>query len=146
MQRLSLAGQFLLFQLGIVLLVVGVVAAVSIAESDVEFRREEGARLRSVGENAAINRTVRLGIGEPGDREALATVAESARAVSGASYVLITDATGKLLTGPDAGVPAVLGESDGLAGRSWVGVVDDGSKTLVAHVPVLDERDGHFLA
>jgi len=145
MQRLSLAGQFLLFQLGIVLLVVGVVAAVSIAESDVEFRREEGARLRSVGENAAINRTVRLGLGAPGDQEALAAVAESARAVSGASYVLITDAAGKLLTGPDAGAPAVLGASDGLSGRSWVGVVDDGSKALVAHVPVLDERDGHFL-
>ncbi|WP_326558849.1 sensor histidine kinase [Micromonospora sp. NBC_01796] len=144
-QRMSLAGQFLLLQLGIVLLVVGAVAAVSIAESDAAFRREEGARLRSVGENAAINRTVRLGLGDPTGQEALASVAESARAVSGASYVLITDATGKLVTGPDAGTPAVLGTSDGLAGRSWVGVVDDGSKALVAHVPVLDERDGGFL-
>lgn len=145
MQRLSLAGQFLLFQLGIVLLVVSAVAAVSIAESDAEFRREEGARLRSVGENAAINRTVRLGLGDPVGREALAAVAESARAVSGASYVLIVDATGKLVTGPDVGAPAVLGDSDGLSGRSWIGVVDDGAKALVAHVPVLDERDGRFI-
>ncbi|WP_199853688.1 ATP-binding protein [Plantactinospora sp. BB1] len=144
-QRMSLAGQFLLLQLGIVLLVVCTVAAVSIAESDAAFRRDEGSRLRSVGENAAINRTVRMGIGDPHGQEALAAVAESARAVSGATYVLIADATGKLVTGPDAGSPMVLGSSDGLTGRSWVGVVDDGSKALVAHVPVLDERDGRFL-
>lgn len=144
-QRMSLAGQFLLLQLGIVVMVVSAVAAVSIAESDAAFRREEGARLRSVGENAAINRTVRLGLNDPIGQEALASVAESARAVSGASYVLITDANGKLVTGPDAGTAAVLGASTGLTGRSWVGVVNDGSKALVAHVPVLDERDGHFL-
>jgi sensor histidine kinase regulating citrate/malate metabolism len=144
-QRLTLAGQFLLLQLGIVLLVVGAVAAVSIAESDAAFRREEGARLRSVGENAAINRTVRMGLNSPVGQEALAAVAESARAVSGASYVLITDAGGKLVTGPDAGTPAALGASTGLSGRSWVGVIDDGTKSLVAHVPVLDERDGHFI-
>jgi sensor histidine kinase regulating citrate/malate metabolism len=142
---LSLAGQFLLLQLGIVVMVVSAVAAVSIAESDAAFRREEGARLRSVGENAAINRTVRLALGDPIGQEALAAVAESARAVSGASYVLIADATGKLVTGPDAGSPAVLGPSTGLAGRSWVGVIDDGSKALVAHVPVLNESDGRFL-
>jgi two-component system, CitB family, sensor kinase len=143
-QRMSLASQFLLLQLGIVLLVVGAVAAVSIAESDAAFRREEGARLRSIGENTAINRTVREKLGHPTGQEALAAVAESARAVSGASYVVITDATGRLVTGPDAGSPAMLGASDALSGRSWVGVVDDGSKTLVAHVPVLDEVDGHF--
>ncbi|MEE6257646.1 sensor histidine kinase [Plantactinospora sonchi] len=144
-QRMSLAGQFLLLQLGIVLLVVSAVAAVSIAESDAAFRRNEGSRLRSVGENAAINRTVRLGLGDPTGRDALAAVAESARAVSGASYVLIADHTGRLVTGPDAGSAMVLGGSDALAGRSWVGVVDDGSEALVAHVPVLDERDGRFL-
>ncbi|MEV4753590.1 ATP-binding protein [Micromonospora sp. NPDC049559] len=145
-QRMSLAGQFLLLQLGIVLLVVSAVAAVSIAESDAAFRREEGARLRSVGENAAINRTVRMGLLDPAaNREPLAAVAESARAVSGASYVLITDATGKLVTGPDAGSPVPLGGSDALRGRSWIGVLADGSKALVAHVPVLAERDGEFL-
>nr|MDT0658242.1 ATP-binding protein [Micromonospora sp. DSM 115978] len=145
-QRMTLAGQFLLLQLCIVLLVVGAVAAVSIAEADAAFRRDEGARLRSVGENAAINRTVRVGLGDPaGGQEALAAAAESARAISGATYVLITDASGQLVTGPDAGEPAVLGDSDALAGRSWVGAIDDGSRALVAHVPVLEERDGRIL-
>ena len=144
-QRLSLAGQLLLLQLAIVLLVVGAVAAVSIAEADASFRRVEGERLRSVGENAAINRTVRLGLGNPLGREALETVAESARAVSGASYVVVADAAGTIVTGPDAGRPAPMGESTGLAGRSWVGVLTEGTKSLVAHVPVLDEQDGHFI-
>jgi len=142
---LSLAGQLLGLQLGIVLLVVSAVAAVSIAEADAAFRRGEGERLRSVGDNAAINRTVRLGLDNPLGRDALETVAETARAVSGASYVVVTDARGTIVTGPDAGRPAPVGESTGLTGRSWVGVVDDGSKALVAHVPVLDEDDGHFI-
>ncbi|MEV6494608.1 ATP-binding protein [Actinoplanes sp. NPDC051633] len=144
-QRLSLAGQLLVVQLAIVLLVVCAVAAVSLAEADAAFRRTEGERLRSVGENAAINRTVRLGLGNPLGRDALETVAESARAVSGASYVVIADAGGTLVTGPDAGRPATLGASTGLSGRSWVGVLDTGTKALVAHVPVLDEEDGRFI-
>jgi sensor histidine kinase regulating citrate/malate metabolism len=144
-QRLSLAGQLLVLQLAIVLLVVVAVAAVSIAEADAAFRRVEGERLRSVGENAAINRTVRLGLGNPLGREALETVAESARAVSGASYVVVTDAAGTAVTGPEAGRAAAPAGSPALAGRSWVGVVSAGRKALVAHVPVLDERDGHFL-
>ncbi|MBU2663709.1 GHKL domain-containing protein [Actinoplanes bogorensis] len=143
--RLSFAGQLLLLQLAIVLLVVGAVAAVSIAEADASFRRVEGERLRSVGENTAINRTVRLGLGNPLGREALETVAESARAVSGASYVLVTDAAGTIVTGPDAGRSAPLGTSTGLTGRSWVGVISDGGKSLAAHVPVLDEQTGSFI-
>ncbi|MCA2211859.1 sensor histidine kinase [Jidongwangia harbinensis] len=144
-QRLSLAGQLLLAQLAVVLLVVVAVAAVSIAEADASFRRVEGERLRSVGENAAINRTVRLGLGNPLGREALETVAESARAVSGASYVVVTDAAGTVLTGPEAGRAAPMGGSSALSGRSWVGVVETDGKALVAHVPVLDEQDGRFL-
>jgi two-component system CitB family sensor kinase len=144
-QRLSLAGQLLLAQLAVVLLVVLAVAAVSIAEADASFRRVEGERLRSVGENAAINRTVRLGLGDPLGRDALETVAESARAVSGASYVTVTDAAGTAVTGPDAGRPAALGASSALSGRSWVGVVETPRKALVAHVPVLAEDDGRFL-
>src|SRR5919107_2427270 len=144
-QRLSLSGQLLVLQLTIVLLVVGAVAAVSIAEADASFRRVEGERLRSVGENAAINRTVRLGLGNPLGRDALETVAESARAVSGASYVAVADAAGTIVTGPDAGRPAPMAGSPALSGRSWVGVIENGSKALVAHVPVLDEQDGHFI-
>lgn len=143
-RRLSLAGQFLVFQLGVVLCVVAAVAAVSLAGADAAFRREQEPRLRSVAETVAATPAVRAGMENPVLRDALSAAAESARAVSGASYVLIADADGTLLTGPDAGHPAVLGDSDVLSGRAWGGVVDDGRRTLVAHVPVLDGNDARI--
>ena len=60
--QLTLTRQLLLFQLGIVLLVVTAVAAVSLAGSDAAFRRDQGARLRSVAANLAANDTVRQGV------------------------------------------------------------------------------------
>ncbi len=136
--KMSLAGQFLLLQLGLLLLVVTAVAAVSLAQSDETFRRDEGRRLLSLGETVAANPTIRLGLGNPVDRAVLSAAAEGARGLSGASYVLIAAADGTLLTGPDAGRPASLGPSPVRSGKSWVGVVDDGTEALVAHVPVLD--------
>ena len=58
---------------------------------------------------------------------------------------MLTDAAGILLTGPDRGRRAPLGDSDGLAGRGWLGVVDDGSRFLVAHEPILDPGDARVL-
>ncbi|GAA1846954.1 sensor histidine kinase [Asanoa iriomotensis] len=143
--QLTLARQLLLFQLGIVLLVVAAVAAVSLAGSAAAFRREEGARLRSIAANLAANDTVRRGVGDPVWQEPLAGVAETARSVSGSSFVVLTDAGGILVTGPDRGRPAPLGDSDGLAGKGWLGVVGDGSRSLVAHEPILDPADAHVL-
>ncbi|HEU4426344.1 MAG TPA: sensor histidine kinase [Pilimelia sp.] len=147
--RLSLAGQFLVLQLGIVLLVVGVVGAVSVAESDATFRRVEGRRLLSWAEYVAATDTVRRSLidpaGNPLGRDALPAIAASSQAVSGVSYVLIADADGKLLTGPGVGSPAALGDPRVLEGRNWVGVLDDGVKSLVAQVPVLNEADGRVV-
>ncbi|WP_460848676.1 sensor histidine kinase [Phytohabitans suffuscus] len=135
--RLSLARQFLLLQLGIVLLVVGAVAAVSVAQADARFRSGEGRQLRSVAETVAANATVRQELSEPSvNFERLSTEAETARSVSGASFVLIADSAGRLLTGLDRSRPAPLGASTVRSGKSWVGVIGD---ALVAHVPVLDE-------
>ena len=136
--RFSLAGQFLILQLCIVLLVVGVVAAVSLAESDASFRRVEGRRLLSVAENVAANDTVRLLLRDERVTEATADIAETSRAFSGASFVQLIDANGTLLTGSDAGLPAPLADSQVLAGQAWVGVTESGNKALVAHVPVLN--------
>jgi two-component system, CitB family, sensor kinase len=141
-RKMSLASRFLVFHLGIALSVVGAVAAVSVAESDATFRRETGARLRSVAENLAATSIVRQSLEDPRLRDALAAEAESRRSVSGASYVVIADARGTLLTGPSTGHPATLGASTALTGRSWHGVVDDGSKALVAHVPILRDDGG----
>ena len=144
-RRFSLAGQLLLSQLGIVLAVVAAVGAVSLAEADAAFRTDEGRRLRSVAENLAAESTVRAGITDPLWYDALAARAESARAVAGATYVVIGDRAGVLVTGPGAGRPADLGDSDVLRGRAWVGVLDDGARRLVAHVPVLAESNGEIV-
>jgi two-component system, CitB family, sensor kinase len=141
-RRISLAGQLLLFQLGVVVLVVLAVGAVSLAEANARFRTDEGRRLRSIAENLAAESTLRSGLSDPVWHEALAARAENARAVSGATYVLIGDRRGVFVTGPNAGRPADLGRGDVLRGRSWVGVVDDGARRLVAHAPVLAEPDG----
>ncbi len=136
--RLSLAGQFLALQVGIVLLVVGVVAAVSLAEADLTFRRVEGRRLLSAAENVAANDTVRFLLTDKQASGATSDIAETSRAFAGVSFIRLTDSAGILLTGPDAGQPADLGQSQVLSGRAWVGVSSAGNKALVAHVPVLD--------
>jgi two-component system, CitB family, sensor kinase len=133
--RLPLAGQFLVLQLGIVLLVVVAVAGVSLAQSTVSFRETEGRRLLSVAETVAATDTVRLGLVDPRARASLETTAESARGVSGASSVVIADEFGVLRTGPDVGRTLDLGSSAVRRGRAWVGEIGG---HLVAHVPVLD--------
>lgn len=134
--RLSLAGQFLALQLAIVAAVVVVVAGVSIAQSNSTFQHNEGQRLLQVAETVAATRTVQR-LEDPAYRRALSGVAETARGYAGQSYVLIADAHGTLLTGPDTGDRIPLGDSRVLAGRSWVGTVNDGGLTsLVAHAPI----------
>ncbi|MDI6098911.1 sensor histidine kinase [Actinoplanes sp. NEAU-A12] len=143
--KFSLAGQFLVLQLGIVLLVVGAVAAVSLAEADAAFRRDQGAKLRSSAENLAATGVIRDGMGATVWYDALAAGAETARSVSGASFVELTDASGVLLTGPMRGRPADLSGSGGLSGRAWLGVTEHGGRALVAHAPVLGADDGRVL-
>ena len=140
--RLSLAGQFLAFQLAIVLLVVVVVAGVSVAQAYMSFERDEGRRLRAVAEHVAANSLVRSGVlGKPDYQDAMRGIAEGDRVRAGLSDVLIANARGVLLNGPDVGRRIELGGSHVMAGRSWVGTIDRGGITLlVAHVPVLSEQ------
>jgi sensor histidine kinase regulating citrate/malate metabolism len=143
--QFSLARQFLLLQLGIVLLVVGAVAAVSIAEADAAFRREQGAKLRSTAESLAATDTIRAGMGPTIWYDSLAASAETARSVSGSSFVELTDANGTLLTGLRRGQPATLGPGAGAPGRAWLGIVEHDGPALVAHAPVLDPGHGQVL-
>lgn len=141
--QLSLARQFLLFQLGIVLLVVVAVGLVSVGQADANFRGDHGPRLRSTAVNLAANDTVRQGMRDtPVWYDSLAAAAETARSVSGATFVYLADPKGVLLTGQDKGRPAALGASQGLQGRGWLGKVGD---AYVAHEPVQDPGDGHVL-
>src|SRR5690606_16192955 len=85
--RLSLAGQFLALQLCIVVVVVGVVAAVSIPQAEARFRATETRRLLAVAEYVAADDTVRLLLNDERAREAQIGIMERSRALSEATFV-----------------------------------------------------------
>jgi two-component system CitB family sensor kinase len=142
---MSLAGQYLVLQLLIVLAVLLAVAAISLAQSAATFERIEGRRALSAAEALGANPTVRalLPAAEPRTGSALPAVAESVRTVSGASHVAIAKLDRTVVASSDPsllGQPLELGESRVMQGRAWTGPVGGtGPQTLSAHVPVLDD-------
>jgi two-component system, CitB family, sensor kinase len=150
LQRMSLARQVLTLQLALIVVVLAVVAWVSVMQASAEWRRREGGRLLSTAESVAAQRVVRIGLDDPARVGVLHAPAESARSVSGASFVEIATLERRILTSPAdprrVGEPLELGGSTVLAGSSWVGTVraGGGETSLVAHVPVFGE-DGRLL-
>lgn len=141
---MTLAGQFLLLQVLIVLAVLIAVGAISIAQSARTFERQELRPARSAAENLAANPFVRQGLASarPGGSSALASVAESVRTVSGSSGVLLTGTDRVALVSSDpshVGHKVRLGSSRVLTGASWTGTQEQGGKSVVlAQVPVYD--------
>ncbi|WP_017538426.1 sensor histidine kinase [Nocardiopsis halophila] len=154
--RLTLAGQFLLLQLLIVVALLIAVSGVSLAQADARFRAEEGRRMLTVAEAAASTDAVRVGLSDPDRAGILQPTAENLRSLAGADHLLFADARGRPLTAMGAGGsgtggagaperPLDLGESRVLSGRSWIGVAEmDGGRAVVAHAPVIAD-DGTVL-
>ena len=142
---MSLAGQYLLLQLLIVLAVLVAVVAISLAQSAATFERVEGRRALSAAEALGSNPAVRelLPTAEPRAGAALPAVAESVRTVSGSSHVALAKLDRTVVASSDPGLlgqPLELGASRVLEGRAWTGVVAGGGSTVLsAHVPVLDD-------
>ncbi|MEW9872079.1 ATP-binding protein [Arthrobacter sp. HS15c] len=142
---MSLAGQYLVLQLLIVLAVLVAVVAISLAQSAAAFERTEGRRALSAAEALAANPTVRelLPAAEPRAGSALPAVAESVRTVSGSSNVALAKLDRTVIASSDPGLLGQrleLGPSRVLEGRSWTGVLGgSGTQALSAHVPVLDD-------
>jgi two-component system CitB family sensor kinase len=142
---MSLAGQYLVLQLLIVLAVLVAVVAISLAQSAAAFERTEGRRALSAAEALGNNPTVRalLPEAEPRVGSALPAVAESIRTVSGSSHVTLAKLDGTVVAASDPGLlgqPLELGASRVMEGRAWTGVLDEsGTAVLSAHVPVLDD-------
>ena len=107
---MTLAGQFLLLQVLIVLAVLIAVGAISVAQTARTFERQELRPARSAAENLAASPFVRQGIAtaEPGGGSALASVAESVRTVSGSSGVLLTGIDRVALVSSD---PSLVGQA-----------------------------------
>ncbi len=142
---MSLAGQYLLLQLLIVLAVLVAVVAISLAQSAATFERVEGRRALSAAEALGNNPAVRelLPTAEPRAGAALPAVAESVRTVSGSSHVALAKMDRTVVASSDPsllGQPLELGDSRVMEGRAWTGVVAGGGSTVLsAHVPVLDD-------
>ena len=135
----SLARQFLVWQLAVVVLLLAAVAGFAAVRSDAEFRDTQGRRMLSVAEDVAALDLVRDGLGS-GYHDPLATVVASARNVSGADDVLIVDLDGMVRASVDpalVGARFAAGDSTAAAGRAWVG--DPDGRTVDAQVPVIDD-------
>ncbi|MGR0161629.1 sensor histidine kinase [Paenarthrobacter nitroguajacolicus] len=142
---MSLAGQYLVLQLLIVLAVLVAVVAISLAQSAAAFERTEGRRAQSAAEALGNNPTVRalLPDAEPRVGSVLPAVAESVRTVSGSAHVALAKLDGTVVASSDPsllGQPLPLGESKVMEGRAWTGVLPGSNgAVLSAHVPVLDD-------
>ncbi|MBO0866381.1 MAG: sensor histidine kinase, partial [Mycobacterium sp.] len=140
----SLSRQLLGWQLLIIFLLLASIAVFSVAQTDTTFRATEGRKMLSVAEDLAATQGVRAGLADPYRRDPLPIFAESARNLSGADDVTITNEHGIVLTAPDPGQrghPLMLGDRTVLSGRSWVGELTlDGVESLVAQVPVISDN------
>jgi sensor histidine kinase regulating citrate/malate metabolism len=141
---MTLARQFLLLQVLIVLTVLLAVGAISIAQSARSFERTEARPALNAAENLAGRAVVRQAIEQrgPQQRSALAAAAESVRTVSGSTSALLAGDDGVVLVSSDprqVGHEARLGASHVLEGVAWTGVQHDaGDAVVVAQVPVYD--------
>ncbi|MGW6159808.1 PAS domain-containing protein, partial [Streptomyces sp. NPDC055144] len=139
-RRHTLAGQMLVLQLAIVVVVLLAVAGVSLAQSEATFQRVEGRKVDALAEQLGANPLVRSQLVRPVPEEALAPLVHSTLAQSGVTSVTVADAQGRIVSSTN---PTVVGERLSLGagvarGRSWSGDLTlDGSRELVAQVPVL---------
>ncbi|SCF85416.1 Sensor histidine kinase regulating citrate/malate metabolism [Streptomyces sp. MnatMP-M27] len=139
-RRQTLAGEMLVLQLAIVVVVLMAVAAVSLAQSEATFNRVEGRRVGALAEQLAAQPLVRSRLVGPSPGEALAPLVYSARVQSRVTSVTVADGRGRIVSSTN---PTVLGDrlplGEGVGeGRGWSGTLDwDGSRELVAQVPVL---------
>ena len=139
-RRQTLAGEMLLLQLAIVVVVLLAVAAVSLAQSEATFNRVEGRRVSALAEQLAATPLVRSQLVRPVPREALAPLVNSTQTQSGVSSVTVADAGGRIVSSTN---PTAIGDrlplGEGAAeGRGWSGSLTvDGGRQVVAQVPVL---------
>jgi two-component system, CitB family, sensor kinase len=145
-RRVSLAGQLLFLQLGIVLVVLAAVSAVSVAQAQASFREVHGRRVLSAAERAAATPLVTERLLDPARRVALTATIDGYRDQADASYALLAGTDRRVLAATDPSQVGQLAElygSNVLQGRAWEGVaIEGGVRSVVAHAPVLDSGDG----
>ncbi|MEU3059553.1 ATP-binding protein [Streptomyces subrutilus] len=139
-RRHTLAGELLVLQLAIVVVVLLAVAAVSLAQSEATFNRVEGHRVTALAEQLAGMPLVSSQLVRPAPGETLAPLVQTTLTQSGVTSVTVADSTGRIVSSTN---PSVIGTrlrlGPGVAqARGWSGeLVLDGVPELVAQVPVL---------
>ena len=145
----SVAGKFLLLNLGVLAAVLCAVGVVSVRVSSDEFGNLRGQRMIAVAENVASTPIVRDQLDNRDVERVLAPEVDRAVNLSGADLAEIVGPDGIVLASSDPsriGVGGDLGPSDATTGRAWSGDLDiAGAHSIVGHVPVLDV-DGNVLA
>ncbi|WP_328993195.1 ATP-binding protein [Kribbella sp. NBC_01245] len=146
-RRLTLAGQLLVLQLAVIVLVLLAVAAVSLAQSAATFNRVEGRRVTALAEQLAGTPLVQQQILAPAAYETLGPLIQSTLTQSGVTEVVIADLQGKVLATSDPrhrDSTLTYGDPGVAQGRGWTGNLEVlGLQQLVAQVPVFgdEERD-----
>ncbi len=142
----TLAGKFLLFQLGVVGLVLMVAGAVSVRQSTSQFASSSGDRVLGAAENVAGNPLVKRDGQALNPATELAPTAEAARIQSGATVVLLTDVDRQIITSTDPtliGTTLTLPDDSAWTGRSWDGDLTLGGERLIAaSVPIYSDSGG----
>lgn len=146
--RLTIAGQFLIFQLVVIALVLAIVGVISVQQSTAQFGADQGSRMRSVAEYLANFPVVRDQIDEPRASQELAPSVERAVSLSGATTVTIADPDGVVIASSlpgSVGAHIDLGASRVHEGRGWTGDIDkDGVRHVAGHAPIL-ANDGSLV-
>ncbi|MGW4754657.1 ATP-binding protein [Streptomyces chartreusis] len=144
-RRQTLAGELLVWQLAIVLIVLAAVAAVSLAQSKATFDRVEGRRVTALAEETAGNPLVRMQLVRPAPAEMLAPLLQSTLTRSGVTSALVADTDGEIVAATDPTLVGTRMPGDGpqvTEAVGWSGELPVGGVTqLVAQAPVLGAGD-----
>ncbi|MET1058621.1 MAG: ATP-binding protein [Nocardioides sp.] len=140
---MSLAGQFLVLQLTVLLAVLAVSSVVSVRQADADFRDTRGVRLRAAAENLAGTAAVRSGLAATSPPQSLASYTTRTQTIYNASAVYLARPDGTVVVGADPtanGERIDLGDSTVQQSRAWSGDVDDrGRRSIAAQVPIIGD-------
>ncbi|MFE0148505.1 ATP-binding protein [Nonomuraea sp. NPDC059007] len=146
-RRPTLAGEMLILQLAVVVVVLFAVGAISLAQSAATFDRVEGRRVSALTEQLAWNPLIRAQIDQPAPHEVLAPLVHATLTRSGVTSVTVADVHGTIISSTNTtllGGELPLGDPGVAQARGWSGhLVVDGVTEVAAQVPVLDDAPGN---
>ncbi|MCH1868041.1 ATP-binding protein [Nocardioides sp. CFH 31398] len=148
--RLTLAGQFLVFQMGVIALVLVAVTVISVRQADVELRNDQSDVTRQVANQIGNLKVVQTEVDQVGAQRAVSPRVVDLQESNLVDLTLVADADGVVVASSDPTiVGARVGDGDAapaLDGRPWTGEQDvGGRRVLVSYRPVFRVAGGEFV-